>query len=282
MIIVKLQGGLGNQMFQYALGRQLAQKNQTKLKLDLSDYQNNQFRQYLLGYFNVKENFASEEDLLKFKKSNFRKIIEKIKPLHFKKIIKQRSYQFDSTILTLPNNIYLDGYWQSEKYFKEIEPIIRQEFTLKEKFASFEQALFKKISITNSISLHLRRGDYITSQKINNIYSQLPLDYYYQAIKRINITQPNFFVFSDDINWAKENLKLPSPVFFIDHGNRACYQDLILMSQCKYNIIANSSFSWWAAWLNNYPKKIVIAPKKWFKDTTINIQNIIPVNWQTL
>jgi len=142
----------------------------------------------------------------------------------------------------------------------------------------------QKIKEKNSVSLHIRRGDYLTMQKAIDTIGVCPLDYYDKAIREITrkIKNPTFFIFSDDINWVKENLKTNSPTIFVSGGKLKDYEELILMSKCKHNIIANSSFSWWGAWLNNNPNKIVIAPKKWFKDTSKNTRDLIPESWLKL
>jgi len=278
MIIIKLQGGLGNQMFQYAIGRFLAEKNKTELKLDLSFYNEQQIepqRKYSLEYFNIIENITGGKDLKKIKKG-----IKKLVYLIYKVFLaetfvytKENFFHFDSNILKIKGDVYLDGYWQSEKYFQSIEEIIHKEFTLKNKLQ--KEDLINKINNSNSVSIHIRRDDYTNKKN----YYVLTIEYYKEAIKIIKEKNQNIhlFVFSDDINWVKNNLKTEFPITFID-GNKD-YEDLILMSMCKHNIIANSSFSWWGAWLNQNPHKIVIAPKKWFNKPEINTKDLIPESW---
>jgi hypothetical protein len=138
------------------------------------------------------------------------------------------------------------------------------------------------INNTNSVSLHIRRGDYIKNLETYNKHGLIDLYYYYKAINYIkeHVYNPTFFIFSDDITWAKENLNIELPVYFIDFNDQTRnYEDLRLMKNCKYNIIANSSFSWWGAWLNDFSNKIVIAPKKWFNDDTINTYDLTPLDW---
>lgn len=289
MVIIKLQGGLGNQMFQYALGRSLAEKNKIDFKLDLSFYnkeKNNLHRNYSLKYFNIIENIAEEDELKKTKEYRQKnKLIYFFYRIFSKKnivYVKENFFYFGKDILKIKNNAYLDGYWQSEKYFKNIESIIKQEFTLKNKLDSRLENLVEDIKNTNSVSIHIRRGDYITNQKTNSVHGTCSLDYYQTAIEHINnkIKNPIFFIFSDDIEWVKNNLKTEFPTFFIE-GNKD-YEDLILMSYCKHNIIANSSFSWWGAWLDHNPNKIVIAPKKWFNVNNINTSDLLPNSWINL
>ncbi|MFH0972649.1 MAG: alpha-1,2-fucosyltransferase, partial [Patescibacteria group bacterium] len=182
-------------------------------------------------------------------------------------------------ILKLKDDIFLDGYWQTEKYFKDIEDIIRSEFTLKTEYSNLNPELIAKISSCNSVSMHIRRGDYITNQNTNEFHGICFLDYYKKAINLIaeKFPNPTIFIFSDDLKWCKENIKIKYPIVFVK-GNKN-YEDLIMMSKCSHNIIANSSFSWWGAWLNNNPNKIVIAPQKWLNNPNINYSDIIPSTW---
>ena len=139
------------------------------------------------------------------------------------------------------------------------------------------------ISQTNSVSLHIRRGDYVSNQKTNQTHGTCDLDYYQRCITEIEkeVENPYFFVFSDEIEWVKENLKINHPAEYVDQntGDKS-YEDMRLMSQCKHNVIANSSFSWWGAWLNSYPDKIVFAPKRWFASDKHNTKDLIPEGWK--
>ncbi len=275
MIITKLNGGLGNQLFQYALGRHLANIKKTTLKLDINRYQQkNSIRQYKLNNFNITENIATREEIKKLKKFSKIPFLSKYK--------KEKSRDFDSSILSTKNNSYLEGYWQSEKYFQDVKDIIRKEFTLKNSSSDSFNKLNKKILTAgnNSVALHVRHGDYSQDPKKNERHTALPLRYYEKAIKLISekITNPFFFVFSDDIEWCKQNLKLDN-VYYIENKNLPDYEALIAMSKCKHQIIANSSFSWWGAWLNSNSNKTVIAPTPWYNDLKINMDDRLPGNW---
>jgi len=206
--------------------------------------------------------------------------INKIRPYYKKLIIRERYFHFDPQIIRKYNYAIFDGYWQSEKYFIDIKNIITEELSLKKKYIDeIEKNLINKIKNNNSVSIHIRRGDYVNDKTTNLHHGTCPLDYYHRAIKIIlaNNKKSIFFIFSDDIDWVKKNLKLLHPSFFIS-GNKD-YEDLFLMSLCKHNIIANSSFSWWAAWLNNNPNKTVAAPKKWFNNPHQNTKDLIPKPW---
>lgn len=280
MIIIKINGGLGNQLFQYAVGKRLAEKHQIELKFDISEYTDGYYRKYRLGNFNIEGKIASKEEINQFKKNNWQKILEKIKPYYKRTTIKYSGYGFDKNILKLGANVYLDGYWQNEKYFLDISDIIKQKFTLKNALSPIAQDLQKKTLNCNSVSIHIRRGDYITSSKFSKIYKLLPWDYYANAIKKISIevSSPIFFIFSDDIEWIKNNTAIPSPNIIVSRNELNDYEELFLMSSCRHNIIANSSFSWWGAWLNSNPNKIIIGPKAWFNFCD-NDQGIMPESW---
>ena len=280
MIIIKLAGGLGNQLFQYSLGRHLAKNQQTILKMDISNFKNDTLRDYALGVFKIKEIFATTEEINSFKKKGLGKKFNSFLPYPLKYYIQENESAFEKKIFTTKNNIYIDGYWQSEKYFKAIENDIRQEITLKEPLGEKCLEIVKKITETNSISIHIRHGDYL-NDKLSKIFEICSPEYYTQAISLMakKIEQPYFFIFSDDIAWAEKNLKTNFPIEYVSKNKFEDYKELVLMGMCKHNIIANSSFSWWGAWLNNNHQKIVIAPKTWFKDPAKIIKDIIPDSW---
>lgn len=295
MIIIKLIGGLGNQMFQYATGRRAAYINKTELKLDTSWFNNPEGaikRDYLLNVFNIKEIFASKQEIDKLKGKNknllvlFNKKFSKItKPYYKQSCVVQRFFHFNKNILKVSNNIYLQGHWVSEKYFKEIEEIIRNEFIFKDKPDKANQKMISRIKNCDSVSIHIRRGDYVTDQKTNQFHGIIDLNYYFRSIEYITskIKSPHFFIFSDDLQWAKQNLHLKFPCVYVNHNiGKKDYEDMRLMSYCQHNIIANSSFSWWGAWLNKNSDKIVIAPKKWFRDKSINTKDLIPQSWMKI
>lgn len=294
MIVVRLNGGLGNQMFQYALGRRLAVCNNTELALDVTSMMNSNkieghtSRYYELGIFNIIEKFASSKDIKKFLFIDNRgRFISKIKNIINKssypyKIFEQRGRNFNEEALRLNKHAYLIGYWQSEKYFKKIDSILRKDFTFKYILEGLNNKISQVIRQVNSVSLHVRRGDYIANSHINTFHGLCSIEYYKKSIDYISkiINRPHFFIFSDDIAWIKQNLNIPfDKTYVANNQGTKDYVDMQLMSLCKHNIIANSSFSWWGAWLNNNPDKIVIAPKKWFNDESIDTKDRIPEGW---
>jgi Glycosyl transferase family 11 len=187
-------------------------------------------------------------------------------------------------IKNIPCDSYLMGYWQSEQYFADIANIIREDFTFKLPMSQQNAELAKQINQVNAVSLHIRRGDYANNPETMATYGLCSLDYYKEAIRYIveRVNAPHFFIFSDDINWVKNNLKIDYPYQYVDHNHGTeSYNDMRLMSLCKHHIIANSSFSWWGAWLNRNPEKLVVAPQKWFANE-LNVDDLFPRGWITL
>jgi hypothetical protein len=284
MVIVRLDGGMGNQLFQYALGRNLARRLNTTLKLDAEIYTTGDKRQYSLHHFNIEEVFStvSERKNLK-RKEFFRRQLNRlgagIQPYWYI----EQSPGYDVNVEKLTDNVYMEGFWQSEKYFKPIEETIRKEFTVKDPPSSLNRKYLDEIRSANSISIHVRRGDYVTDKETSAIHGVCSMDYYREAIRRMSaeVSDPSFYVFSDDMNWTKANLSSsPHRAVYIEHNQTAPHEDLRLMYSCKHHIIANSSFSWWGAWLSENAGKKVIAPRNWFR--TLENKDIIPNGWLTL
>ena len=292
MIIVKIIGGLGNQLFQYSLGRNLAEKYDTNLKLDISEFGTYKLHKYSLNAYNIIEDFATSEEIKSLAVEEYASVVKYIRKKLGKSLWKKaKSYKeeqrfyFDQQVLNFGNNVYLEGYWQCERYFKDIEDIIRKELTLKVPLEDRNKEVLSLIRKVNSVSLHIRRGDYVSNPETNSVLGACSLEYYRHCIEHIasNVENPHFFLFSDDINWTREKLEINHPATVVD-GNSADanYVDLYLMSNCKHNIIANSSFSWWGAWLNNNANKIIIAPTTWFVNSPLTPKDIIPENWLKL
>jgi hypothetical protein len=291
MIVVKLMGGLGNQMFQYAFGRHLSVKNNTELKLDLSYLTDSTHkkdfiqRKYELGVFKINASLASEQDILKFKIGRKRKILHHlslyfpVQPENF--YLREPYFHFFKRALTAPGNTYADGYWQSEKYFLDSSEQIKKDFTSANPLSGRSIRLKEEIKKNQSASIHVRRADYITLRHLNR-YHTCNEKYYSDAMELIGsrISKPKFYVFSDEPGWFEKNVITNFPVEYIEHNPGVPgYEDIYLMSLCKHNIIANSTFSWWGAWLNENVGKIVVAPQKWFIDKTKNPKDIIPQSW---
>jgi hypothetical protein len=289
MIIVRLIGGLGNQMFQYAVARHLAEIHKVVLKMDISGFKTYKKRKYSLWPFNIQENFASPEEVAALGGQR-RGIVERVVRRVLRKPVKstptyireKRLFYFDADILKLPDGVYLHGSWQNERYFADIAGIIRQEFTVRTPPAGKDKELAEQIASCQSVSLSIRRGDYASKRHTKRVHGTCGLDYYYRCVEHLTQTvkNPHFFIFGDEPQWARDNLKLPYPTTFVDHNAEdKNYEDLRLLSRCKHNIIANSSFSWWGAWLNQDPEKIVLAPKRWFKSDAYDPRDLIPDKW---
>lgn len=286
-------------MFQYAAGRALSEKYHVPLKLDLSylkrewleRLKGNAIRKYSLGALNIKEKFTMPYELpaLSFMPGSFMN-----KPINqLRKFLNpQATFVLKETFLDLSKNlssfqnavppVYLDGYWQNEAYFLDIKNLIFQEFSFKNKPSDTNQKLIEKMGNSNSVSISIRHGDYLTNPRTHNFHGVCSLKYYLTCIEKIKdqIKNPLFFVFSDDLEWAKKNLPDNGTLIFVRNnvGTSFYYEDLKLMSLCQHNIIANSTFSWWGAYLNQNPLKIVLAPKPWIKAKP-NDPSIIPANW---
>lgn len=283
-------GGLGNQLFQYAAGRALALKHQTELKLDLSllnaDPKNVYTKRELeLHVFNITASIASDSELEVFyRRTFFQKVVTKLFPsLPSKYFIgNQKGFEYDEAFESYPNNSYLNGYWQSENFFSSIREILLKELVIKKEMTPLCKSTKDLILNSNSVSLHIRRGDYVSDKSASAYHGTVPLDYYDKALSYLNGVYKDLkvFIFSDDMDWAKANLKLTNECVYVDFntGENSVF-DMYLMSQCKHNIIANSSFSWWGAWLNQNAEKIVIAPVKWFADKNLNTKDLIPNSW---
>lgn len=275
MIIAKLLGGLGNQMFQYAAGRRLSYVHNTPLQLDISDLKRLKTRKYELDCFNIKGEIIERQN-----NGLFGKIIKRL--ANRENVYYEKHFKFDQEVLALPDNITLVGYFQSEKYFSDTEGIIRKELTFKNPPSDEILAVLKEIKSSQSVGIHFRRKDYVSNKKFFLYHGICSLDYYRQAISlmTLRLKSPVFFIFSDDLNWVKKNLKIEYPKFFVDLNLKdKDYEDLRIMSYCKHNIIANSTFGWWGAWLNETKGKMVIAPKVWFADESINLEDLIPPSW---
>ena len=289
MVIVKLQGGLGNQMFQYAAGRALAEKHGTTLKLDLTALKDRSRQDIVLREFDLDIftklhcEIATKEESEKltrpFKIDFLNKVVRRLPgtPTHFV----ETSYAYQEKYESLRSDVYLEGYWQSEKYFKSIENLIRSDFSFDALTVGDNELLKKRIRETDSVCLNVRRGDFVTLSA--NTLGFVGLEYYHQAIEHIgrSVKKPHYYVFSDEIDWCRENLHFQQEVTFVDHSSAGPkFADYLqLMSSCKHFIIPNSSFAWWAAWLSENPDKIVISPLKYFANSAFDSSDIAPPSW---
>lgn len=279
MKIVQILGGLGNQMFQYAFYKALKTQSNEEVKIDISEFEGYELHNgfELDRIFNIDENIiATKEEINQFKDNyllfKYRKKIGLLKKSH---LMEEKNFFYDENLFNKKNG-YFQGYWQSYKYFEKIKKKLLKDFKFEVELNEKNKKILKKIKNFNSCSIHVRRGDYLNHPSFGGICEK---EYYLKSIKKIKEIYPSiqFFIFSNDIKWCKENLKLNEAHYIDWNIGKESYLDMYLMSQCKNNIIANSSFSWWGAWLNNNTDKCVIAPKKWVNKRID--YSLVPQDW---
>lgn len=302
MVIVKLLGGFSNQLFQYAVGRHLAYLNKDVLKLDIELFRGEFKDIYRLNKLNIIESIATLDEIHHLKNLDTSSFLirgsRKIgipspynkKSHHREKLL--NPYVFNPRILNLKGDIYLEGWLQNEKYFKNVRHIILNDYQLKNGLRDQNMECLYRIKKTESVSLHIRRGEYV----VNKHFDVLPLEYYYKAIDyiKLNTGNPDIFIFTDDPDWVLNNFKNIKEYNLVSSNSDKAsfyhtqydYEDLCLMKHCKHHIIANSTFSWWGAWLSDNPNKIIIAPQKWFANSVAqrNYENgsFIPKEWMKI
>ena len=282
MIVSNILGGMGNQMFQYAAGRCLAYLHKTRLKLDVRGFDDYKLRNFDLQSLHTDCHFASENEIRNLLPShNFEKALQYLSPKKKRTYYREKYFHFDGDMFNYGSRVYLKGYFQSEKYFFPIKNIIQREFTFKDEFIQRVKEFSIKTRSVNSVSVHIRRGDMKNDPVMAERHGVMPLSYYQKGIEiiRSKISNPQFYFFSDDINWTKENFNNTDATFVSGEISKTHFEDLYLMSQCGNNIIANSSFSWWGAWLNNNPNKIIVAPNKWFNSGPQDTEDLVPASW---
>jgi hypothetical protein len=289
-VITHLIGGLGNQMFQYAAGYALSRRLNAHLKFDISDFSNYRLHNglELVKVFNCPLECASQQEIeaILGRRINI-KILDRIQFIAYRQLyprnILVESYRPEDELKAdLPT--YIRGYWQSERYFIDYSQDIRRVFDFRLAMDNQNLETLRKILQGNSVSIHVRRGDYITNPKAAAELGATPISFFRSAISYMTrkVASPHFFVFSDDIAWAKSNLNTGWPTEYIEnnHGSFSFF-DMQLMSRCRHHIITNSSFSWWGAWLNPDHAKIVIGPRKWFANPK-RPYNPCPPEWLLL
>ncbi len=294
MVIVKIFQGIGNQLFQYAYGRALSMRTGNAFKMDISYYINyaelTQYgftykREYGLNNFNIVEDVATAEEVHSAQTvdgSNRisyylnRKINERA-PYYRKKHVKEIDTVFDPNLLKVKDGSYIEGYYTSEKYFKEYRGQILKEFTLKKQVSEQNAEVIKRMQNTESVCISIRRTNFL-SNPLHNVCTE---QYYNDGLKAMNDLVKNMrvFIFSDDNEWVLNNFHIPYEHEFVTHNYPDFYEDLRLMTNCKHHVIPNSTFSWWGAWLSQHPDKKIIAPHRWLNSETIDYSTVIPEDW---
>ena len=291
MVVVQLQGGLGNQLFQYAAGRALALRTRSSLLLDISQVGKGRYRPYRLDVFNLDAQPARKRDVpfefrLPHRSPLARKVFARLPqrlPTHAAlgpKIVREKGFAFDESVAGSTGDVYLVGFWQSPRYFEDATDAIRADLALTPQSAGVEPMLAAKLQREGTVSVHVRRGDYVD----NPLFSPCSADYYRQALELLadGITLSAAYVFSDDIEWARREVRFTVPTVFMSEVHTdSDIADFYLMSQCHHHVIANSSFSWWAAWLGD-GSGCVVSPRRWFDDTAMDTRDLRPAHWLVL
>jgi hypothetical protein len=286
MIVTRLDGGLGNQMFQYAFGWSLAKKHETQLALDLSSYHTGPQHGYLLDRFQISASPLIPQLSQRIPK-RYRIVTSNWLPdwlcPNVLRRVKERPFGFHEKFAKSSDNSYLVGYWQSEKFFPGVRDELLKQFTPVAELSDASQRVIDRMQSAPSVSLHIRRGDYVSHSETARIYEQLSLQYYQTCLQRFvaEHDRVQVFVFSNDLPWCREHLRLSSPTHFVDHTHRnSAHEDLVMMSHAACNVIANSTFSWWAAYLNNRDDRTAFAPARWFRPGTLNGDHLPLREWQ--
>jgi hypothetical protein len=284
-------GGLGNQMFQYAAGWSLARRLGAELLVDRTWLEGEGLfatpRHYELDAFHLQTRSATPKVVSKLERrseSALNGLRQKLGLAASVTVLHEASHAFDKRLNTVSGDVLLVGYWQSEKYFANCVEAIRAEFELGDSPSPRSSELIEKIRATNSLSLHVRRGDYASHEATGRVHGLMPISYYRDAVGLVTerAGRAEIFVFSDDIDWCKRELQIRGQqLHFVDHNTQGS-EDMRLMNACRHHILANSSFSWWGAWLNPDPEKIVVAPVRWFRDGSIDTSDLLPDSWLRL
>jgi hypothetical protein len=289
MIISKILGGLGNQMFCYAAGRAVALRNGVELKLDIRSYPDCDQRIFELHRYQIAATVATETELLAADRRSLHKPVNRaLKKLRFWQSygqtphFRQRGFAYDPEIHKVGPSAYLEGLFQCEQFFQGADDTLRKEFTPKESLDSANAEMAARILSGNSVSLHVRRTDYVNDPKYRHLVSPCSLEYYQAAIELMQNRLKDFqvFVFSDEPEWCQKNLRIEAPCTIVNlNGTDKPWLDMHLMSKCRHHVLANSTYSWWGAWLANNDDQLVVAPKKWFASDIHDDSHIVPERW---
>ena len=280
--VTALTGGLGNQMFQYAVGRALSARHSAPLLLDIRGLANDPLRRYALPSFRISAALATDADMPRELGRIGRRLHRLPRWLTGNRRFVEQGFPFDPAIAALKPPVHLAGNWQSEKYFADQAELIRADFQLLEPLTPDREAIASEIADRAVVSVHVRRGDYANNPATNAYHGTCEPDWYAKAQQLIEqqVSSPAYVVFSDDPDWARTNLPFLAGALFVDPSTDGRdEQDMHLMARCHHHIIANSSFSWWGAWLNPRPDKVVIGPRQWFRSPKHDTRDLLPQDW---
>ena len=284
-VYVRLLGGLGNQLFQYAMGRALADARQVELVLDPRFIlRKGCISGLAIDEFAIRARYLTDTEAAYFKEPIWklsRALRRQINP--WLGYYHETVHSFDAAALAQSLEVMLSGFWQSERYFSNYGHQLRTDLVLKSQMPSAAVKLATQMASGPSLAMHVRRGDYLTDPKALVKHGVTSAHYYQTALQLVieKLGDVDLYVFSDDPDWVRTNIQHPKIIFVSDFGFSA-EQDLWLISACQHQIIANSSFSWWGAYLNDYASKIIVAPQPWFDAKHMAQQDIIPADWNTL
>lgn len=292
-VFARIVGGIGNQMFQYAAGRALARHLGCPLKLDLSAFRSYKLRAYELDSFRLTESVASAEELAVLKR---RARIAKLLcgrwlggtfPALLGPVFKEPHLHFTPELFDMAPPVLLRGYWQSPRYFADLRDELSGVFQPKGPLSPYSQEMLARIAAAPAVSVHVRRGDYLTNPSAAKTIGVLDIAYYRRSIELMTrlVPEAHFFIFSDDIPYVRQALDFCPNWTLVDGNHGDGFQDMMVMRACDHHIIANSSFSWWSAWLGTNERKTVIAPRKWFTEEglrTISTRDRYPEEWITM
>ncbi len=292
MIVASITDRLGNQLFQYAAARGIAEKNNTVVKIDRRYYgfQAPKGFRYELGAFNIPQDFVTKSEIREYTGMSdhlLHKVIRRVNRQHQVNnnnyIYQEKFFQYDEAVNHQGDKMYLRGYWQSFRYFQHIGEKIRKEFSPRLPVNRTEDPFASQILNSNAVCISVRRGDHFTNKVIGNKYGLVDKSYYDKGLKIISAKEKDIvlYIFSDDIEWCMANLDFAYPTVFVKHSFKEPRVDyyLQLMAMCRHFIIPVSTFPWWGAWLSSHENKIVIAPRIWFTDPSINTNDLFPEEW---
>ncbi|SDW16217.1 alpha-1,2-fucosyltransferase [Litoreibacter albidus] len=285
MIYSRIYGGLGNQLFQYAASRAVSLRTGTDLLLDTRLAPEGSHWAFALDHFNINARIAEPSDLPPNKYKLIRYALWRTFGRH-PKFMRENGLGYQEAIAKAPDDTYLHGYFQSERYFADVLDLLEDELRIVTPPDKQNAEYAKRIANAgHTVSLHMRRGDYLGTPKSSATYATCDEAYYLRALQQLSQGGHDLkvFVFSDDPDWVRANLRLPYDMTAVGHnGPDKHYEDLRLMSYCNDHIIANSTFSWWGGWLDRRPEARVVGPAKWFNDPKLANPDILPDRWITV